>query len=116
MLRLEKTARKSWLEHLPDLRLKEISRKHINGFIANRQEKGLVARSVNLYVIALRNLLKRAKDEGLIKVLPTDTLAHTFTQLLSTKSRQGQFHGAACLCALTLDSAPNSGRPPNCCQ
>ena len=73
-LRLEKTARKSWLDYLPDLRIKEISRKHINGFIADRQEKGLAARSVNLYVIALRNLLKRAKEEGLIKVLPTENL------------------------------------------
>jgi len=73
-LRLEKTAKRSWLEYLPDLRLKDITRKHINGFIADRQEKGLAARSVNLYVIALRNLLKRAKEEGLIKVLPTENL------------------------------------------
>jgi integrase len=73
-LRLEQTARKSWLEYLPALRLKDITRKHINGFIADRQEKGLAARSVNLYVIALRNLLKRAKEEGLIKVLPTENL------------------------------------------
>ena len=73
-LRLEKTTRRSWLEYLPDLRLKDISRKHINGFIADRQEKGLAARSVNLYVIALRNVLKRAKEEKLIKVLPTENL------------------------------------------
>ena len=41
-LRLEKTARKSWLEYLPDLRLKEITRKHINGELqqcANNTEK-----------------------------------------------------------------------------
>ena len=73
-LRLEKTAKRSWLEYLPDLRLKEISRKHINGFIANRQEDGLAPRSVNLYMIALRNVLKRAKDDGWIKTLPTDNL------------------------------------------
>jgi len=73
-LRLEKTAQRSWLEFLPDVRVKEVSRKHINGFIADRQEKGLAPRSVNLYLIALRNVLKRAKEDGWIKTLPTDNL------------------------------------------
>jgi len=72
--RLEKTSMRSWLEYLPDLRLKEISRKHINGFIADRQEKGLAPRSVNLYIIALRNVLKRAKEDRWIKTMPTDNL------------------------------------------
>jgi len=73
-IRVEKTAMRSWLEYLPDLRIKEITRQHINGFIADRQQKGLASRSVNLYVIALRNVLKRAKEDGWIKVLPTDTI------------------------------------------
>ena len=73
-LRLEKTASRSWLAYLPELRLKEITRKHINGFIAARQAEGLAPRSVNLYLIALRNVLKRAKEEGWIKTLPTDNL------------------------------------------
>jgi len=73
-LRLEKTASRSWLEYLPELRLKEISRKHINGFIADRQAKNLSPRTVNLYIIALRNALKRAKDDGWIKTLPMESV------------------------------------------
>jgi hypothetical protein len=38
---------RSWREYLPDLRIKEISRKHLNGFIADRQEKGRSPRSLN---------------------------------------------------------------------
>ncbi len=73
-LHREKSARRNWLAHLGEIRLSEITRLHVNGFIAKRQGDGLAPRTVNLDIIALRNVLKRAIDDGWIKTLPTENL------------------------------------------
>ncbi len=73
-LRREKSARKIWLTHLGDIRLKQITRAHLNSYIAKRQVAGTKPRSVNRDMIALRNVLKRALDDGLLKSLPMENL------------------------------------------
>ena len=73
-LRCERAAQRCWLTDLPEIRLNEITRACLNGFIAKHQAEGLAPRTVNLYMIALRNVLKRALDDGYLKSLPMANL------------------------------------------
>jgi len=63
-----------WCEHLGQTRLHHINRAMINSFIAKRQAAGMSGRTVNLDIIVLRNVLRRAIDDGWIKTLPTENL------------------------------------------
>lgn len=63
-----------WSEHLGDTRLDHISKAHINAFIAKRQASGRSGRTVNLGVTVLRNVLKKAVDDGWLTRLPTENL------------------------------------------
>lgn len=63
-----------WKEHLGDTRLDKINRAMINAFIAKRQGQGVSGRTVNLGVVVLRNVLKRAIEDGWIVTMPTDNL------------------------------------------
>lgn len=60
-----------WKEHLTDLRVDQIKKVHVNAFIEKRLKAGLSPRTVNLDVIMLRNVLKRAVDDGWLMDLPT---------------------------------------------
>ncbi len=73
-LRAERCAQRRWLAHLGEIRVNEITRLHVNGFVVKRQGDGRAPRTVNLEVIALRNVLNRAIDDGWIKMLPTENL------------------------------------------
>ena len=73
-IRHEKSSKKRWLEHLGDIRLNQIILAKLNSFIAKRQADGAKPRTVNLDVIALRNVLKKAVDDGLIRSLPMENL------------------------------------------
>jgi len=57
-----------------EIRLSEITRLHINGFMVKRQKAGSAPRTVNIDITALRNVLNRAIDDGWIKSLPTENL------------------------------------------
>src|ERR1039458_7962623 len=70
----ERSTLAQWTEHLGGLRLDQVKRVHVNRFIERRMKAGLSPRTVNLDVIALRNVLKRAVDDGLILRLPTEGL------------------------------------------
>jgi integrase len=70
----ERGAIKLWKTHMGGLRLDKIRRIHINSFIEKRQAEKISGRTVNLDIIALRNVLKRAIDDQWIKVLPTENL------------------------------------------
>ena len=63
-----------WKKHLGHLRLEQIKRIHIDGFIAARQKAGKSARTVNLEVTIFRNVMKRAIDQKIISRLPTENL------------------------------------------
>lgn len=73
-LRREKSARRNWLGHLGEIRLNEIKRFHLNGYLAKRQAASTSPRTVNREMIALRNVLKRAVDDDLLKTLPMENL------------------------------------------
>jgi integrase len=70
----ERSTLAQWTEHLGGLRLDQLERVHVNRFIERRMKAGLSPRTVNLDVIALRNVLKRAVDDGIIQRLPTEGL------------------------------------------
>lgn len=64
----------AWVAHLGESRVDRITPAMINAFIAKRQGAGLNARTVNLGVTVLRNVLRRAIDDGWLKRLPTENL------------------------------------------
>ncbi len=61
-------------EHIGSIRLDKINRKHVDNFIAARQKNGKSARTVNLEVTVLRNVLNKAIDDKLLNRLPTENL------------------------------------------
>jgi integrase len=63
-----------WKAHLGDTRLDRITRAMINAFIAKRQAANKSPRTVNLGVVVLRNVLRKAIDDGWLKTLPTENL------------------------------------------
>jgi hypothetical protein len=63
-----------WREHIGEVRVDKINRKHIDHFIASRQAEKKSARTVNLEVTILRNVLNKAIDDKLIHRLPTENL------------------------------------------
>lgn len=73
-LKTERVAIRHWTEHLGQVRLNQINRAMVNAYIANRQAGGLSGRTANLEVIAFRNVMKRAIDDGWLKSLPTENL------------------------------------------
>ena len=64
----------AWVEHLGETRVDRITPAMINAFIAKRQVQGHNPGTVNLGVTVLRNVLRRAIDDGWIKRLPTENL------------------------------------------
>lgn len=63
-----------WVDHFGETRLDNITKAGINAFIAKRQGEGKSGRTVNLGVTMLRNVLKRAIDDGWLQRLPTENL------------------------------------------
>ena len=61
-----------WIATIGNVRLDKITRPMIKGFMKSRLRAGLKRRTVNIDVIALRNVLNAAKDEELIDRLPTE--------------------------------------------
>jgi integrase len=63
-----------WTDFLGELRLDQIKRVHVNRFIEKRLKEEVSPRTINLDIIALRVVLKRALEDGLIQRLPTEGL------------------------------------------
>jgi integrase len=55
---------------LGDIRLDQIRKVHVNDFTTKRLKQGRSPRTCNLDVVVLRNVLKRAVDDGLLTALP----------------------------------------------
>jgi integrase len=81
---------KRWGGVVGTLRVDQIKRVHVNRFIEDRLKEGTNPRTVNLDVIALRQVLKRARADGLIQRLPTEGL-----QPLKTKTPKRELVTAA---------------------
>lgn len=74
-----------WKQHLGDLGIDQVRKVHVNDLITKRLKAGRSPRTVNLSVIILRNVLKRAVEDGLLSGVPIDGLKPLKT---TTKSRQ----------------------------
>ena len=61
-----------WIKAIGNVRLDKITRPMISSVIKSRLEAGIKPRTVNIDVIVLRNVLKEAKEDGLIVHLPTE--------------------------------------------
>ncbi len=61
-----------WIAAIGNVRLDKITKPMITGVVKARLTAGLKPRTVNIDVIVLRNVLKEAKDAGLIVHLPTE--------------------------------------------
>ncbi len=61
-------------EHMGHLRLNQIKRIHVDSFVLKRQRELKAARTVNLEVTVLRNVLNKAIDDKWINELPTANL------------------------------------------
>ena len=69
--RKERTHLDWWKERVGALPLNRVARVHVNSGIAELTKAGRNPRTVNLYVISLRCVLKRALEEGWIQTMPT---------------------------------------------
>jgi integrase len=70
----EKTILTRWVSFLGELRIDQIKRVHVNRFIESRLKDDVSPRTINLDVIGLRVMLKRAIEDGIIQRLPTEGL------------------------------------------
>src|SRR6266568_4602693 len=61
-----------WIAAIGNVRLDKITKPMVTRVVKSRLEAGIKPRTVNIDVIVLRNVLKEAKDDGLIVHLPTD--------------------------------------------
>jgi integrase len=86
----EKTILARWTEKYGDMRIDQIKRVHVNRFIESRLEKKISPRTINLDVIGLRVVLKKALSEQLIQRLPTEGLK----PLKTTTSKRSLFTAA----------------------
>lgn len=62
----------AWRKQVGAVRVDKITKPMITGFIEKRLKAGIAPRTVNLDLIALRNVLKRARDDGYLTTLPID--------------------------------------------
>ncbi|HEY1801917.1 MAG TPA: site-specific integrase [Terriglobales bacterium] len=70
---LERCVLKAWTKFLGNIRLSQITRNHLNLYVAQRKQSGVCNRTANYDVIALSNCLKFAKEEGWLNgKLPTE--------------------------------------------
>jgi integrase len=72
------------------IRLDQIKRVHVNRFIESRLKENVSPRTINLDVIGLRVVFKRALSDGLIQRLPTEGL-----QPLKTSTQKRSLFTAA---------------------
>ena len=61
-----------WIAAIGNVRLDKITKPMITSVIKSRLQAGIKPRTVNIDVIALRNVLKDAKEDGQIGYLPTE--------------------------------------------
>ncbi len=103
---IERQAINRWIAHLGGVRVDKITPAHIHGFRESRLKLGRTARTANLDTIALRNVLKLARDLEHIDRLPE-------TRQLKEKpaAKRRPFtreHFGALLAAVTADTTKNA--------
>lgn len=101
----EKGAMKLWVEHMGETRLNKITRSQLNAFVAKRQGAGISGRTVNLDVIALRNVLNKARGDEIIKILPMEGMKPL--NHVTPKKPLVYLHEIESLCKAALESSKN---------
>lgn len=89
-----------WIAAIGNVRLDKITKPMITSVVKSRLRAGIKPRTVNIDVIVLRNVLKEAKDDGLIVHLPTEGIRPRKVRtpvrsLLSPAEIEKLFQGAA---------------------
>ena len=67
---VERAMLKEWRKHLGDIRLDQLRKVQVNDFITKRLKMGRSPRTCNLNAIVLRNVIKRAIEDGLLPANP----------------------------------------------
>lgn len=62
----------AWIGHLGHVRIDQVTRPMIAGYLEKRLADGINPRTVNLDVIMVRNVFRRAVDAGILRTMPTD--------------------------------------------
>ena len=96
----EEYALAGWTETLGGVHLDKITERHINTHVTKRLNGGCAPRTVNLDVVALRNVLKHAKKERLVKTLPE----YTWLKQKSTKRPLFTADDLEKLCEAAMDT------------
>jgi integrase len=103
----ERTSLVRWIAALGHVRVDKITKPMIAAFIDARLKDGLSPRSVNVDVIALRNVLKKALNDGFLHALPTAGLKPlkvlTVKRPLLTPAQFEKLCGAARVCGKNGD-------------
>jgi integrase len=68
----EKAILGQWKKHLGDMRLDQLRKVHVNAFVVKRLKEGRSPRTCNLNIIILRNVIKRAIEDGYLPSNPID--------------------------------------------
>ncbi len=104
-LQTERTHISHWIAHLGQTRLDRITPAAINAFIAKRQGAGKHARTVNLGVTMLRNVLKRAIADGYLRRLPMENLRPL--KVATRKRRLYTLEEIEKVCAAGMEASKN---------
>jgi integrase len=103
----ERTSLVRWIAALGHVRVDKITKSMIAAFIDARLKDGLSPRSVNVDVIALRNVLKKALNDGFLNALPTAGLkplkVRTVKRALLTPAQFEKLCDAARVCGKNGD-------------
>ncbi len=109
-LRAETVCLRRWHEHFgPELRVWQVAKAHINGFMAWRQSQDVSARTVNMELVVLRNVLRKAVDYGYRAALPIEGVK--VAEALRREAPAGRLKRSACRrwkCPRTAGSLPTS--------
>ena len=81
----EKTHLKRWKDAIGHLHLDKIRAHHVNRHLQQLRELGLSGRTCNLALVCLRGVLKAARLDGFIKILPVEGIPWQRTE---TKARR----------------------------
>ena len=73
-IRRERGSLRHWIQFFGPIRLTGITTKQIYGFISERKKSGVSNRTVNLDMVALNQVLKKAKEFHYIRNLPTESV------------------------------------------
>ena len=117
--RSERYARKGWLKHLGEIRLNEITRAHLNGYMAKQQAAGIkprnaCAKKFSISPISLRRIMYSA-EKFAMPLRVTRKYAglwfRSFAIICILSAVSGNGHGCACAsCGAGLDAVFPAGK------